>query len=233
MHIRNAAIAVGERTAAISGIFDPHRSQRRVSTANARRSRPFHAMRRAGLSRGLPYGQAASSAGPFPSWAAGLFPADLPATKDDRSAEVSGVALDALLPKGSPVYRYDGSVTAASNARGSFERLSTQFVSTESIDRFRELFEDGNPRALKAVGDRSIHGPVHSGLRHGHGRSRGQASLLEESGSSPGSGSEGPVSRKGSGAFCVGSARTGKRTPIPADPRTAARPQPRSAENVC
>ena len=53
MHTRNAATAAGERTAAITRIFDPHRSQRRASTANTRRNKSLHAMRRVRLACGL------------------------------------------------------------------------------------------------------------------------------------------------------------------------------------
>ena len=106
-----------------------------------------------------------------------LFPAGLPDTKDDPAVDVAGVNLDALLPNRKKSWRYEGSLTAPSNACGSFEPLSTQLVtgefpeavhwyvyeqrmhaSPESARRLRELFPEGNSRNLKLVGDREVFG---------------------------------------------------------------------------
>ena len=104
-----------------------------------------------------------------------LFEENLPHDKYDTPVVVNGVNLAALLPTGSPDWRYEGGLTAPSNACGSFEPLSTQLVTGElpeavhwfvykqvvplapvAITRFRELFEEGNSRPLKAIGDRKV-----------------------------------------------------------------------------
>lgn len=71
MHTRNPATAAGERTAAITRIFDPHRSQQRASTANTRRDKSLHAIRLARLTRGLSCEQADRPAFPSVSSATG------------------------------------------------------------------------------------------------------------------------------------------------------------------
>ena len=105
-----------------------------------------------------------------------LFEENLPHDKYDTPVVVNGVNLAALLPTGSPDWRYEGGLTAPSNACGSFEPLSTQLVTGElpeavhwfvykqvvplapvAITRFRELFEEGNSRPLKAIGDRKVY----------------------------------------------------------------------------
>jgi len=52
MQARNAATTAGELTAAITRILAPHRWQQSASTANTRRSKSLHAMRRARLACG-------------------------------------------------------------------------------------------------------------------------------------------------------------------------------------
>ena len=104
-----------------------------------------------------------------------LFPVGLP-THSGTAVNVSNLDLDALLPKGQPTWRYEGSLTAPSNACPSFAPLSTQLVTGEFpeavhwflygeslqlpkrlIDRFQDLFPEGNSRNLKLVGDRDIY----------------------------------------------------------------------------
>jgi len=105
-----------------------------------------------------------------------LFEGELPRSKSDPAAFVDRVNLAALLPAGAPEMRYEGGLTAPSNACPSFAPLSTQLVtgefpeavhwflyqtpevaSRDAVTKFREIFEEGNARALKSVNGRHVY----------------------------------------------------------------------------
>src|SRR4051794_40639533 len=60
-----------------------------------------------------------------------LFLVDLPRTTTDRAVEVFKVDLRALLPAGSPTWRYEGGLTAPAKDCPNFTPLSTQAVTGE------------------------------------------------------------------------------------------------------
>jgi carbonic anhydrase len=104
-----------------------------------------------------------------------LFPPGLPKNSDDPKVFIPNVDLRALVPSGSPTWEYDGSLTAPAGDCPNFTLLSDQAVTGDFpeavrffiyskklhlpqrlIDRFNDLFPDGNERNLKALGDRQI-----------------------------------------------------------------------------
>jgi carbonic anhydrase len=105
-----------------------------------------------------------------------LFPPNLPKSTTDPAVEVFNVDLRALVPAGSPTWRYDGALTAPAKDCPDFKPLSTQAVTGDFpeavhwyiydksmhlpqnlIDRFSALFPGGNSRQLKAIGERTIY----------------------------------------------------------------------------
>lgn len=111
-----------------------------------------------------------------------LFPPDLPKSTTDPAVDVFGIDLRALVPAGSPTWRYDGGLTAPATDCPGFEPLSTQAVTGDFpeavhwyiydkklhlpqnlIDRFGALFPGGNSRQLKALGERTIYTPTSRG----------------------------------------------------------------------
>ena len=105
-----------------------------------------------------------------------LFPEGLPESKNDPAVDVFNVNLDALLPRKQATWRYEGGLTAPSNACPSFSPVSTQLVTGEFpeavhwfvyndslrlpkriIERFQELFPEGNSRNLKLIGERTVY----------------------------------------------------------------------------
>jgi carbonic anhydrase len=104
-----------------------------------------------------------------------LFPAGLPKNTTDPAVEVPNVDLRALLPSGSPIWQYDGGLTAPANDCPNFPPLSTQAVTGDfpeavhwflydkalhlpqiSLDRYAALFPGGDSRSVKALGNRTI-----------------------------------------------------------------------------
>jgi carbonic anhydrase len=114
-----------------------------------------------------------------------LFPPGLPKINTDPQVNVSSVDLRALVPTGSPSWRYEGGLTAPANDCPGFKPLSTQAVTGDFpeavhwyiydktmhlprslIDRFNALFPEGNARGLKALAERKIYfSPFQNGDR--------------------------------------------------------------------
>jgi len=104
-----------------------------------------------------------------------MFPVNVPRSIGTE-VDVHNVDLRALVPAGSPTWRYDGGLTAPAKDCTTFTSLSTQAVTGDFpeavhwyiydqklhlpqnlLDRFSALFPEGNARQLKALGQRTIY----------------------------------------------------------------------------